>query len=56
MGETMNKWMGLWDKVTEMKNILCDKVEVKFVLGDLYTCLNITKTKKIDKMSRKGQK
>ena len=53
IGETMKKWTSLWDKVTEMENILYDTEEVKFVLGDLYTCLNITKTEEFESLTQK---
>ena len=48
MKNTLQKWINLWNKVTEVEKILYDTEKVKSVLGDLYKCLNITKPEKFE--------
>ena len=51
MEKIMNNWMDLWDRITEMEEILYDPEEVKYVLGSLYACLNISKTEEFSSMT-----
>ena len=53
MQNLLQKWLKLWNQMTEVEKILYTTEGVELVLGNLYQCLNITEPKEFETIDQK---